>query len=272
MDEVHPSTSPAQDSLAVHQVSFDDMSPTEFEEFCRDVMKLAGFMNVNWRKGTPGDASPSDSGRDLEAEWRREDADGHQYDESWNVDAKHYTKSAVPPDALLSLVAWSHSSAPDVALVICSGYLSNPAKDWIDGLMAGPNCPSFRIRHWERPELVEFIRRFPGLLDRHRITVRPFRAQSEIERSRRELEDIVWYGRIQRSLAILGEDSDQVDSRTEQRIAAIEQRYPRESLYPWSSISAEFNEGRLAALSWAMGEEWLSELEANHEDGAGSDE
>lgn len=34
-------------------VNFGALSPTDFEEFCFDLMSETGFVNVDWRKGTP---------------------------------------------------------------------------------------------------------------------------------------------------------------------------------------------------------------------------
>src|SRR5213596_3046654 len=72
--------------------SFDHLSPTDFEEFCFDLLKEVGFINVDWRKGTPKPASPADSGRDIVAEVERVDVDHAKHAETWFVDCKHYAK------------------------------------------------------------------------------------------------------------------------------------------------------------------------------------
>ena len=77
---------------------YDDMTDTEFEEFCFELMRELGFVNVDWRKGTPKAASPADRGRDIVAEMERADADGASFTETWFVDCKHYDKG-VPPEA-----------------------------------------------------------------------------------------------------------------------------------------------------------------------------
>ena len=111
-------------------VQFESLSPTDFEEFCFDLMVESGFTNVDWRKGTPKDASPADRGRDIVATLEREDVDGHRYSETWFVDCKHYERG-VPPDALQGTVTWAQAERPDTVLYIASGYLTNGAKDWI---------------------------------------------------------------------------------------------------------------------------------------------
>lgn len=81
---------------AVGSVSFANLDDTDFEEFCHDLLLELGFVNVDWRKGTPKKASPSDRGRDLVAQWEQVDVDGHRRFETWFVDCKHY-KRGVPP-------------------------------------------------------------------------------------------------------------------------------------------------------------------------------
>lgn len=101
---------PDPDDL-VGAVSFGNLSPTDFEEFCFDLLIAAGFTNVDWRKGTPKSGSPSDQGRDIVAEYTRTDIDGHTYTETWFIDCKHYG-NAVPPDALANAAAWASAERP----------------------------------------------------------------------------------------------------------------------------------------------------------------
>jgi HJR/Mrr/RecB family endonuclease len=108
-------------------ISFANLDETDFEEFCYDLLVEIGFVNVDWRKGTPKKASPADRGRDLVADLERVDVDDHRYYETWFVDCKHYDRG-VPPEALQGLLTWAEAERPATALVIASGWLSNPAK------------------------------------------------------------------------------------------------------------------------------------------------
>jgi hypothetical protein len=251
----------------VGKVSFDDLSPSEFEEFCFDLLKHAGYVNVDWRKGTPRPSSPADQGRDIEAILERTDLDQFRHHERWNVDAKHYARG-VPPESFESLMTWSWATRPNVALVVVSGFLSNPAKAWIREYIENSR-PPFRIRYWERPTLQTLVERFPELIDRHNLIIEPARRRIEIEHVRREYEDIVWYERIQRSLDWVGDPTTEITPQTQQRLDAIEQRYPRSELYPWSDRAGEINRGRLSALRWVMGEDWKDSDEefSSDEDG-----
>src|SRR5205085_7705831 len=94
---------------------------------------------------------PADKGRDIVAQLEHTDIDGTKHMETWFVDCKHY-KKGVPPEKLQGLLAWAHAERPHTALVICSGFLSNPAKDYLREYEQN-NRPPFRIKHWERPTL-----------------------------------------------------------------------------------------------------------------------
>ena len=94
--------------MTLGAIRFDGLSPTDFEEFCFDLLVENGFVNVDWRKGTPKAASPADRGRDIVAHLERQDVDGHKYRETWFVDCKHY-KRGVPPEALQGTIAWAQA-------------------------------------------------------------------------------------------------------------------------------------------------------------------
>jgi hypothetical protein len=133
----------------------DDLSPVEFEEFCFKLLQDVGFINVDWRKGTGKDASPSDSGRDIVAFRQMTDVDGWAWLEKWFVDCKRY-KKGVPPEEITGLLTWSHADRANVALVIASNYLSNPCKTWLEHYETNNRAP-FRIRYWERPQLERLV-------------------------------------------------------------------------------------------------------------------
>lgn len=156
---------------AAGSVSFANLGAADFEEFCYDLLTVSGFVNVDWRKGTtPNGTSSADRGRHIVARLERVDIDGHRSFETWFVECKHY-KRRVSPQALQGLMAWSEVERPDVALVIASGFLSNPAKEWL-GAYRRSRQPPFRIRHWEKPSLVRMLGKHPAILHKHGIVVR----------------------------------------------------------------------------------------------------
>jgi hypothetical protein len=87
--------------------------------------------NVDWRKGTALDNSPADSGRDIVCQQIREDIDKSKGVETWFADCKHHRRGA-PPSELQNLLTWAEAERPHPALFVVSGFLSNPAKDYLE--------------------------------------------------------------------------------------------------------------------------------------------
>lgn len=241
---------------ALSSTSFDHLTATEFEEFCFDLMKELGFINVDWRKGTPKPASPADGGRDIVAQWKREDIDGHVYFETWFVDCKHYKTAGVPADALSGLTAWAQAERADIALVIASGFLTNPAKDWISNYSKN-NHPTFRLRHWERPELGSMLKDRQDVAFRHDVPLSTLRSVSAITVAEGEIFDQVWYGRKPDDH---WDDNLEANIRTmlENGMREVEEKYGQEKLdenvkdnFSWGLVS-----GKLSALRWVLGDDW----------------
>jgi hypothetical protein len=134
--------------------SLDHLTEVEFEEFCFDLLGALGAMKLSWRKGTGGQSSPADQGRDIECVFRHKDID-EQRDERWFVDSKHY-KQGVPPGKLQGLLSWAAAERPDVVLIIASNFLSNGAKNFLESYTRN-NKPSFKIKVWERPDLERLV-------------------------------------------------------------------------------------------------------------------
>jgi hypothetical protein len=175
------------DDVELGAVNFDGLSPTDFEEFCFDLLEASGFQNVEWRKGTPLPSSPADRGRDIEAEQERVDVDGHRYSERWFVDCKHYTRG-VPPDPLSSSLAWAAAERPATMLFIASGYLTNPAKDYLADYERN-NRPSFRIHVWELPQLRKLLVDRLDVAFRHNVGTPLIRRISDVLAIEQELPD-----------------------------------------------------------------------------------
>ncbi|PZS00403.1 MAG: restriction endonuclease [Candidatus Nephthysia bennettiae] len=138
-------------SSAEGRLDFGGYDDEGFEEFCFELLLELGFVNVDWRKGTALSSSPADRGRDIEAQLDRIDIDRSQHRETWFVECKHH-KTGVPPEKLQGLLSWAWAERPDIALVIASGFLSNPAKDYLRQYEKN-NRPPFRIKVWEWPVL-----------------------------------------------------------------------------------------------------------------------
>lgn len=239
---------------------FVNLTPTDFEDFVFDLLETVGFVNVDWRKGTPKESSPSDRGRDIEAQYLVTDVDGHQRFERWFVDAKHYDKG-VPPEALQGLLTWAQSERPDVALVAASGFLSNPAKDWIDQYRRN-SAPPFRVRYWERPQVSEFLARYPELTYRHEIYEQDvMRPLAEIQSAEKEMYNRRWYNKsVTRDYFVekgqVEPLSDDVRESVLEARRQIEDELGADSLTITSDWEAGLWAGKHSALRWVLGDEW----------------
>lgn len=237
-------------------LDFEGWDATDFEEFCYQLLDgLDGFHNVDWRKGTPKQASPADRGRDIVAESDRKDVDGTRHVETWFVDCKHYSKG-VPPEALQGLLAWAHAERPQVALVIASGYLSNACKDYLRDYEQN-NRPPFRIKYWERPILDKLTRGNRELLDR--FLLGGIRSESEIIAAQDEFYDRVWHERhlVHSDKHETGESPMREDILKVALEAAERVRERRPDVRP---VNDDFEwgmwNGKLSALRWVLGDEW----------------
>jgi len=131
------------------------LSDTEFEEFCYDLLKEIGFINLNWRKGTGKSTSPSDSGRDIEAEKISiDEVDGETILEKWFFECKHYTRG-IPPEKIQGALSWANTENPNKLVILASNFLSNSCKEYLKKYIKN-NKPKYKIKIWEKKELEKF--------------------------------------------------------------------------------------------------------------------
>ncbi|MFC9975230.1 restriction endonuclease [Spirillospora sp. NPDC127200] len=237
-------------------VRFDALSPTDFEDFCFDLLSEIGFVNVDWRKGTPLNASPSDRGRDIVAYLERQDIDGYKYMESWFVDCKHYERG-VPPEALQGALTWAQAERPSTVLFMASGYLTNGAKDWIADYER--NRPPFRIRVWEMPQLRRLILKHMDVAFNHDVQTSTLRRVSDILAAESELTDKLWYGRKPANESSIPESWEpdivagmlKAKKDMEERYGLDELLSHMESDFAWGMLS-----GKISAIRWILGYDW----------------
>lgn len=238
-------------------LDFEGMDETDFEEFCFELLIELGFVNVDWRKGTPRRSSPADRGRDIVAQLERIEIDGAKHLETWFVQCKHYAKG-VPPERLQGVLAWAQAERPSAVLVIASGYFSNPAKDYLKEYEAN-NRPPFRIKVWERPALARLTRKKRAFLDR--FLLGGIRPESEILAAENQYMDMVWH---ERKLVLLHNhetgrrvESPEILKLVNDSIGAIKARYPDGTIRP---VNDDFEwgmwSGKLSALRWVLGDDW----------------
>jgi HJR/Mrr/RecB family endonuclease len=245
------------EEFALGSLDFSGLDSTQFEEFCFDLVSASGFINVDWRKGTPRNSSPADRGRDIVAQREMTDIDGHTYEQTWFVDCKHYERG-VPPEALQGTIAWANAERPDVVLFMASGYLTNGAKDWIADFER-TNRPPYRVRVWEKPKLLRLVEPKLDVAFKHDVGMSTLRRVSEISRVEAALFDQLWWGRKPADSAVDDLDwPDDIKAGMVSEKRRVEEQYGLEELeknvesdWTWGYLS-----GRISALRWVLGDDW----------------
>jgi hypothetical protein len=242
------------------KLDFSGLNDTEFEEFCFHLLGRLDFINVDWRKGTGLDSSPADSGRDIICQQIREDVDKSKDIETWFVDCKHY-KRGVPATELHNLLAWAEAERPHTALIITSGFLSNPAKDHIEKYERNRK-PPFRIKYWERPRLEQLSANKRSLLLEYNLLPHKTRPITKIIEAEQEFMDVIWYDRKLVLQQNLREGKETITPEIKKGMLAAmrvaEKKYGKKKLreyyhddFGWGMIN-----GKLSALRWVLGEDW----------------
>jgi hypothetical protein len=235
--------------------TFDALTPTEFEEITFELLQVNGFVNLDWRKGTGLDSSPSDSGRDIVCDHLVIEPDGSQHFERWFADCKHH-KKGVPPTELQNLLAWAEAERPDVALFVVSNFLSNPAKTYLETYKRN-NRPPFRIRVWERPQLTRMLKHKVSLQRKYNLTDTPIRNVKAILKAEEEFFDKVWYGR--KATVEIYRKQGTPEEIIKGMIKAkdeVEKKYGIDNLGPWDDFEWGLLSGKLSALRWVLGDDW----------------
>lgn len=239
------------------EIIFDRLSNTKFEEFCFDLLHASGFVNIDWRKGTGLSSSPADKGRDIVCDLPRSDPDGSQYFEKYFVDCKHF-KKGVPPKELRNLLTWAEADRPHVAVFAVSNFLSNPAKDYIDSYTKN-NRPPFKIKYWEKPQLVRMMGRRISLQRKYNLTSAPIRSVRQILAAEDELATRLWYGRSMPAEDMRAQGTPEEIIRGAVRGQRdAERRFGKKSLmenvksdWDWGFLS-----GKVSAIRWVLGDDW----------------
>jgi hypothetical protein len=241
----------------MRSLSFDSLDDTEFEQFCFDLLYELGFVNVDWRKGTGLKSSPADRGRDIVAQWEREEVDGTKHFKTWFVDCKHY-KRGVPPERLQGLLAWAEAERPYATLWIASNFLSNGSKDYLRQYEE-TRRPPFKLRYWERPTLERLTLNRDALLAKYLVADEGIRSLNEIVTAEQEFFDRVWYDRKLMLQARI-EEGAKVDptiwQRAQEVMAEVVERYGADQLGSYTEFEWGMINGKLSALRWVMGDDW----------------
>lgn len=240
------------------KLALENLKSTEFEKFCYDLLDSIGFVNLDWRKGTNLASSPADQGRDIVGQIVRTDIDDSKSIETWFIECKHHKKS-VPPVQLQNLLSWAEAEKPHTALFIISGYLSNPAKEYLEKYKRNRK-PPFNIKLWEKPAIEKLCRKKRALLRKHDLISESIRKIGEIFEAEGEFFDKIWYDRHQLLKSRIEEGKEKVDReiwKTAEKVARrIENKYGKNNLGPYEDFEWGMINGKLSAIRWVLGDEW----------------
>jgi len=239
------------------KIHFVNLTAVGFEDFCFHLLRRLGFSNLDWRKGTPRESSPADSGRDIVAHQQREDVDGARFHDIWFVDCKHYSK-AVPPTELQNALSWAEAERPNVLLFIASGYFSNPAKDYLEKYRQNRK-PHFRIKTWEHPQLTHVVAGRRSLLRDYDLVKdkEKIRSIQQIRRAEEEYFNKIWYGRHKGTPEAQMQLWEPEIRRGAKRSArAVEKKYGKKNLVAHDDFEWGMFNGKLSALRWVLGDDW----------------
>ncbi len=242
----------------VNSLSFDRLNNTQFEEFCFDLLYELKFINLDWRKGTGKETSPSDRGRDIVCQEVRRDIDGSVHLETWFVDCKHF-KRGIPPTELQNLLTWAEAERPHTVLILVSNFLSNPSKDYLEAYRKNRR-PPFKIKVWERPNVEKLASRKRSLLRKYQLLNIPIRNEKIISQAEEEFLDRIWYNRHQILKWRIETKKEQVHPEiwkgALKSARAMERKYGKKNLGPYTDFEWGMINGKLSTLRWVLGEDW----------------
>ncbi|MBF4606443.1 hypothetical protein [Curtobacterium sp. VKM Ac-1393] len=134
----------------------------------------------------------------------------------------------------------------------------NGAKNWLADYERS-NRPPFRVRVWEKPQLLQLVAKNLDIAFRHDVGTSTLRRVSEILSAESELADRLWYERKP-----LDENVDLYDCADDIKAGMLaakremEQQYCVEELA--KDVESDWNwgylSGRISALRWVLGEDW----------------
>lgn len=142
---------------SIDDVDFSQLSPTQFEELCFDLLVERGYQKLVWRQGG------ADSGRDIQGTREVESGLVNPFEETWFFECKRY-EAGVPPEALNSKIAWADAERPNHLVFMIASYISNNARTWVEAIARNK---FYQIHLIEGKQLKTLVSLSPRLMERY---------------------------------------------------------------------------------------------------------
>ncbi len=136
-------------------LEFAQISASEFERLCYELLLKYSFIEMTWRQGG------ADQGRDIEGTLYFSNQLTHQKTK-WFFECKRYT-GGVPVEELTSKIAWADAEKPDYLVFFVTSYITTTAKNWLDKIRKDK---FYKILIVEGEELKVRLIEFPDLVER----------------------------------------------------------------------------------------------------------
>lgn len=136
-------------------VQFDQISPSDFERLCYELLLKYNFTELTWRQGG------QDRGRDLEGNLYFENQFQTQKTK-WFFECKKYT-NGLNVDDLSTKIAWANLKKPDYLVILVSSYITTATRDYLEEMKSISHYKTIVI---EGEELKERLIQFPDLIER----------------------------------------------------------------------------------------------------------
>jgi len=140
------------------------LDPEEFEELCKELLRLDGFTNVQLHgKG-------QDQGVDLTAVRNYAIAHGREHRISWCVQCKHPSSGRSLGRDIVNQILYDFDTQAEFQglIIITSTKLSAPALTRITEYVKQRNRPVF---HWDITDIEHFVIHHPFLIERFRLDI-----------------------------------------------------------------------------------------------------
>lgn len=135
-------------------IRFSNLTSSQFEELCYDLLRQIGFQKMIWRQGG------ADNGRDIEGYWVSSHPILGLQEDKWFFECKNHS-NGIDPDDISSKFAWADSEDIFALVIVVSSYLTNNCRTWIEKRVKGSK---YKVHVIENKQLIELLNNNQNLI------------------------------------------------------------------------------------------------------------